>query len=265
MSQLEIKNPEQFPFFIEIPIRRIDLSLDLHVSFATILDLVMEAHFQFLQNYGFSPTDIYGKSVIFANANVIYQGELLSKDQVRIEVAPDNFFEKGFDYIFRLTKKDGTIPVAQVKIRVLFFDYNIKKVCAVPLEFKSLFTTTNIPPITLHNNQSTAWKEAHKLVIKLYNFTKNFPKEELDNLTARIRKSAISLPLTILEGSTRKQKEDLTRFLGKCRGHIEEIKYYLILSQDLGYGNANSLIEELENLNSIIKTHFISIINLKKE
>jgi four helix bundle protein len=249
MSQLEIKVPAQFPFYIEIPIRRIDLSLDLHVSFATILDLVMEAHLQFLQNYGFSPTDIYGKSVIFANASVIYQGELLSKDKVRIEVAPENFFEKGFDYIFRLTKQDGTIPVAQVKIRVLFFDYTVKKVSAVPIEFKFLFVTPKTQSNPVNSNNSMAWKEAHTLVIKIYNFTKNFPKEEADNLTARIRKSAISLPLCIMEGSTRKQKEDLSRFLGKCRGYIEEIKYYLILSQDLGYGNSNSLIEELESLN----------------
>lgn len=263
----KIEMPSHFPFSIEIPIRRIDLSLDVHVSFATILDIVMEAYLAFFSNYKYNVLDLKERSVIFANANIAYQGELLYKDIVKIDVAPDNFMEKAFDLNFRMTKNNETIPVAFIKIRVLFFDYSIKKVVPVPQEFKSHFITANTPDkqsLSIHN-ESVAWKEAHKLVIKIYNFTKNFPKEEIENLTGRIRKSATSLPLCIMEGINRKEKVELKKFLAKCRGYIEELRYYLILANDLQYANTNQLLTELEDLNSLIINHFRTLINQKKE
>lgn len=263
----KIEMPSHFPFSIEVPIRRIDLSLDVHVSFATILDIVMEAYLAFFAHYKYNVLDLKEKSVIFADANIAYQGELLYKDIVKIDVAPDNFLEKAFDLNFRMTKNNETIPVAFIKIRVLFFDYSIKKVVPVPPDFKSLFQITDSQsrqgfPIY---NESVIWKEAHKLVIKVYNFTKNFPREEMENLTGRIRKSATSLPLCIMEGINRKEKEELKKFLAKCRGYIEELRYYLILANDLQYANSNQLLTELEDLNSLIIKHFRTLINQKKE
>ncbi len=267
MSNPEIQIPSQFPFSTELSIRRIDLSLDLHVSFASILDIVMEAHLRFLQNYNFTPTDIFGKSVIFANANVIYQGELLFNDQVKIDVAPDNFFEKGFDFIFRLTKQNGAVPVALVKIKVLFFDYSIKKVTRVPEEFKQLFSPVinQLESNQSRSNNSPLWQSAHQLVLNLYSFTSKFPKEEMDHLTTRIRKSATSLPLTILEGLKKKDPSITLKFYQKCRGYIEEIRYYLILANDLNYSNAKIIISELEKVNSLLKSEFKIKINSAEE
>ncbi len=263
----KVEMPTNYPFSIEIPIRRIDLSLDVHVSFATILDIVMEAYLAFFAHYKFNVLNLKEKSVIFANANIAYQGELLYKDIVKIDVVPDNFMEKAFDLNFRMTKNNETIPVAFIKIRVLFFDYSIKKVIPIPNEFKSLFEIESDrgKQALSVQNESLVWKESHKLVVKIYNFTKNFPKDELDNLTSRIRKSATSLPLTIMEGSTRKQKEDLARFLGKCRGYIEELRYYLILANDLEYSNSSPILKELENVNTLVIKHFKTLINQKKD
>lgn len=267
MSNTEIQIPSKFAFSTELSIRRIDLSLDLHVSFASILDLVMEAHLRLLQNYNFTPSDIFGKSVIFANANVVYQGELLFNDQVRIEATPDNFLDKGFDYIFRLTKQNGTVPIALVKIRVLFFDYSIKKVVRVPEEFKALFPSEGISPESNLNSTNTShlWKSAHQLVLSLYAYTSKFPKEEIDHLTNRIRKSAISLPLAIMEGLKKKDPAIALKFYQKCRGHIEEIRYYLILANDLNYANSKIIFSELDKVNSILKHEFKIKLNSTQE
>ncbi|MBP9888483.1 MAG: four helix bundle protein [Leptospiraceae bacterium] len=264
MSNNKLEIPTYYPFSIEIPIRRIDLSLDVHVSFATILDIVMEAYLAFFANYKFNVLDLKESSVIFANANISYQGELFYKDIVKVEVAPDNFMEKAFDLNFRLTKENEKIPVAFVKIRVLFFNYSIKKVIPVPIEFKSNFenlSTASQSKKSNFANLPTAWQESHKLVLKLYKLTNNLPKEEADNLISRIRKSATSLPLTILEGSSRKDKKELNYFAAKCRGYIEEIKYYLILAQDLKYIENTNLIDELDSLSILIKSHFKTKVN----
>lgn len=149
MTDIQIEFPEKYHFSTELSIRKTDLALDIHVSFASILDLVMEAHLQFFQYLGFSVTDIYGKSIIFANAGILYQGELLYKDQVKIDVVLDNLGEKSFDLTFRLSKDQRKEKVALIKIRVLFFDYSIRRVVSVPEGFRKIFTEEKFQYILL--------------------------------------------------------------------------------------------------------------------
>jgi hypothetical protein len=51
MSRLEIKMPDNYLFSHEMKIRTLDISKDLHVSFASILDIVFEGHIRFLSSW----------------------------------------------------------------------------------------------------------------------------------------------------------------------------------------------------------------------
>ncbi len=260
-DKIEIQMPTFYPFMFEMPIRKTDVTLDIHVSFATILDIVFEGHMRFFKFMGHDVTDVYGRSLIFANAVILYKGELLADDVVRIEVRADNFLEKGCDLFFHLTKDGGKIPVADVKIRMLFFDYTIRKVALVPEEFKAkcLATLKNDPTqqkAIPKTNESPLWNKAHQFVLNLYKSTNQFPKEEMEHLIPRIRKSATSLPLSILEVTNRKEKSDIVKSFGKTRGFIEELRYYLILANDLNYLNASNLIKELDDLNTELRENY---------
>lgn len=266
-DKLEVEMPTYYPFSFEMPIRKIDVTLDIHVSFATILDIVFEGHMRFFKFMGHDVTDVYGKSLIFANAVILYKGELLADDIVKIEVCADNFIEKGCDLFFHLSKDSGKIPVADIKIRMLFFDYTIRKVALVPEEFKAkclkLLKKENSVSVTdsSANKNSPLWNKAHKFVLNLYQSTNQLPKEEMEHLIPRIRKSATSLPLSILETSQRKEKADIIKSFGKTRGYIEELKYYLILANDLKYLNSEKLLLELEELNNLLKTNYQTILS----
>lgn len=266
-EKLELEMPTYYPFSFEMPIRKTDVTLDIHVSFATILDIVFEGHMRFFKFMGHDVTDVYGRSLIFANAVILYKGELLADDVVRIEVRADNFLEKGCDLFFHLTKDGGKIPVADVKIRMLFFDYTIRKVAVVPEEFKAKCLATlkndanNLKVASKANSNSPLWNKAHQFVLNLYKSTNQFPKEEMEHLIPRIRKSATSLPLSILEGSQRKEKTDIVKSFGKTRGFIEELKYYLILANDLNYLNASALLKELDELNSELRENYKNTIS----
>ena len=52
------------------------------------------------------------------------------------------------------------------------------------------------------------WQKSIQLVEVVYILTESFPKEELYSLTIQIRRSAISIPSNIAEGSRRGSKKD---------------------------------------------------------
>ncbi|HEX8279376.1 MAG TPA: four helix bundle protein [Segetibacter sp.] len=79
------------------------------------------------------------------------------------------------------------------------------------------------------------WEKAHYFTIKVYEFTKMFPKEELYSLTNQIRRSSSSIPANIAEGCGKNTQNDLAHFLNISLGSANEAEYFLILSRDLGY------------------------------
>ena len=79
------------------------------------------------------------------------------------------------------------------------------------------------------------WKEAHKLVIDVYKITKKFPSEEKFRLVDQLCRSVSSVAANIVEGNSRRYKTEYIQFLYMAKGSLEETKYHLLLSRDLGY------------------------------
>jgi len=98
--------------------------------------------------------------------------------------------------------------------------------------------------------QLMVWQKAHQFVLEVYNYTKHFPKEELYALTSQFKKAAISIAANIAEGYKKKVKADKARRMNIAQGSIEECHYYLILFNDLGYGQnvqLSILLDEKED------------------
>ena len=75
------------------------------------------------------------------------------------------------------------------------------------------------------------------MVLKIYEVTNSFPKEEIWGLTSQIRRSAVSVPSNIVEGKARGSRKDFKRFLLIARGSLEEVKYQSFLAKELKYMN----------------------------
>ena len=84
-----------------------------------------------------------------------------------------------------------------------------------------------------------SWQEAHKLVLLIYNTTRNFPREEIFGLTSQIRRAAISITSNIAEGFGRQGYKEKVQFYYLAQGSLTELKNQIIASKDIGY-----LIEE---------------------
>jgi four helix bundle protein len=79
------------------------------------------------------------------------------------------------------------------------------------------------------------WLKAHELVLEVYRITDEFPKSETFSLVSQIRRAAISVVANIVEGSKRKTVKDRKHFLVMAETSLEEVKYYFLLSYELGY------------------------------
>ena len=89
------------------------------------------------------------------------------------------------------------------------------------------------------------WQKAHNLVLEVYSISKDFPKSELFGLTSQIRRAAISIPANIAEGYKRIGKADKIRFYNISQASLEEVKYFLFLSKELGYINEYTKIKNM--------------------
>ena len=96
------------------------------------------------------------------------------------------------------------------------------------------------------------WQKAHGLVLRVYKLTRAFPKEELFGLTAQMRRAAVSVPANIVEGFYRAGRSDKARFMNVAQSSLEELRYYLILSRDLGYLKAGVDSSDLDEIGRML-------------
>ena len=87
------------------------------------------------------------------------------------------------------------------------------------------------------------WKKAHELALFTYKITVNYPSEEKYVLVSQMRRAAVSVPSNIVEGFKRKTVKESLNFYNISAGSLEELKYQLLLSKDLGYLKENDYLE----------------------
>lgn len=99
-----------------------------------------------------------------------------------------------------------------------------------------------------------AWQKAHEFVIKVYKTTKTFPEWERYGLCSQFQRAAVSIPANIAEGYKRLGTADKLHFMNIAPGSLEECRYYVLLTKDIGYINQhtydvlNADIEEVSKL-----------------
>lgn len=105
------------------------------------------------------------------------------------------------------------------------------------------------------------WQKAHQFVLGIYRLSARFPATEVYGLTSQFRRAAVSIPANIAEGFRRQTKAEKVRFLNIAQASLEECRYYLILTIDLGYGNTQKLQSQLEEVSKLLQSYCKAIRN----
>ena len=72
---------------------------------------------------------------------------------------------------------------------------------------------------------------------------------------SQLRRASVSVSANIAEGFKKKGLADKFRFLNIAQGSLEECRYYLILAEDLEYGNSRKLMLHLEEVSKLIDSY----------
>ena len=105
------------------------------------------------------------------------------------------------------------------------------------------------------------WKKSIELVKEVYILVKYLPKEETYALSDQMRRSAVSIPSNIAEGSGRNGTKEYLQFLYIALGSLCELETQIIIAKEIGYINT---IEKLEDNMTIIKKMINSMITSLK-
>ena len=102
------------------------------------------------------------------------------------------------------------------------------------------------------------WQRAHEFVKAVYQVTKRFPEDERYGLTSQFRRAAVSIAANICEGYRKMSKADKLRFMNIAQGSLEECRYYIILSHDVGYYSkdvANDMWTKIEAASTVLNAY----------
>ena len=112
----------------------------------------------------------------------------------------------------------------------------------------------------MHNfEELKIWQKAMDLTTRVYEMTALLPDNEKYGLTTQIRKSAISIPSNIAEGSGRNTNGEFKNFLGIANGSAKELHTQIVLANRLNLISKETTSPILADLIEIEKMSYALI------
>jgi four helix bundle protein len=98
------------------------------------------------------------------------------------------------------------------------------------------------------------WQKSMDLVVDTYKLTENFPSEERFGLTSQIRRSVISIPSNIAEGSGRKGTKEFIQFLWIANASLSEFETQIDIAHRLKFiNNTDETIEKIMHIRKMLQ------------
>lgn len=116
----------------------------------------------------------------------------------------------------------------------------------------------------MHNFEKLIfWQKSIVLAKNIYLICQNISADEKFGLISQMKKSVVSIPSNIAEGSGRNNNKEFNHFLAIALGSAFELQTQLILSRELNLLDADSVQKILSDLIEIQKMIYSFKQNLK--
>ena len=141
MARLKIELPQKILASISIPVRITDINYGNHVANNSIVEIIHEARVQFLKQYGFTELDVAGTALIMSELLVEFKNESFYNDVLEIKIFSGEITRVAFELFYEISvqRNEQKITIAHAKTGMVCYNYEIKKVSAVPEELRLIF------------------------------------------------------------------------------------------------------------------------------
>ncbi len=104
------------------------------------------------------------------------------------------------------------------------------------------------------------WQRAMDLVVAVYTLASSLPAEERFALADQIRRSAVSIPSNIAEGSARAGKKEFLQYLYVALGSAAELDTQIQIAQKVGYiQDATKIREDITTVKKMLNAFISSL------
>src|SRR3989338_997207 len=104
-----------------------------------------------------------------------------------------------------------------------------------------------------HYKNLIVWQKSMDLVLEVYQLTDKYPKHEVYGLGGHTRKTAISIPSNIAEGSKRSSQKDYRHFLFNAYGSGAELETQIEIAKRLNYASISDYAKAEALLSEVMK------------
>lgn len=137
MAKTKLLLPDKKLFSTLIKVRISDINYGNHVGNDAFVSILHEARLQWLIKNNYTELDIGNAGLIMAALTVEFKSEAFYKDEIIVEVFCGDVTSASFELYYQLKtiRNNEEITLANAKTDMVCFDYEKRKVTALPTLF----------------------------------------------------------------------------------------------------------------------------------
>lgn len=138
MARIKIEIPDSSLASFLVPVRIADINYGNHVGNDAFVSIIHEARMQWLKQYNYTELRIEGIGLIMSDLAFEFKNESFYGDVVEVTLSAGEISRVGFDLYYQLfTKRNNeTILLGNAKTGMICYDYEAKKIAAIPEKLK---------------------------------------------------------------------------------------------------------------------------------
>jgi acyl-CoA thioesterase FadM len=134
MARIKIEIPENEIAKVQIKVRISDINYGNHVGNDAFVAIIHEARLQWLQQNDFTEMNVAGTGLIMSDLAFEFKNQAFYGEEISITISSGEISRVGFELFYQLTtnRNNENILLAKAKTGMVCFNYQLKKVAAVP-------------------------------------------------------------------------------------------------------------------------------------
>lgn len=143
MARIKIGIPEKVIGIFVIPVRIGDINYGNHVGNDAFVSIIHESRMQWLKQYDYTELKVEGTGLIMSDLAIEFKSESFYGDAVEVRLGAGDISRVGFDLYYQLfaRRNNGHVLLANAKTGMVCYDYDAKKVAAIPEKLITILTS----------------------------------------------------------------------------------------------------------------------------